>query len=45
MEFRSHQAQDLSTIEALFVSVFTRSESEAEGALVGEAVKGADSQY
>ena len=33
--FRSHEVTDASAIEALFLSVFTKSENVAEGALVG----------
>lgn len=35
MEFRSHSINDLSAIADLFESVFTESEGETEGALVG----------
>lgn len=35
MEFRSHKPSDSSAIEALFISVFTQSESESEGVLIG----------
>ena len=39
MEFRPHQPSDASEIEDLFVSVFSRSEGEAEGALIGNLAK------
>jgi hypothetical protein len=33
MEFRPHKHSDSAAIESLFVSVFTKSEGESEGAL------------
>jgi len=39
MEFRYHTRRDLSAIEDLFVLVFTDTEGEAEGALIGNLVK------
>ena len=38
-KYRSHQPGDASEMEALFVSVFTQSEGEAEGTMVGKLVK------
>jgi predicted N-acetyltransferase YhbS len=39
MEFRPHKPSDASAIEGLFISVFTRSEGEKEGVLIGKLVK------
>lgn len=39
MEFRAHEPSDSSAIEGLFVSVFSESEGEQEGALVGNLAK------
>ncbi len=39
MEFRPHKPGDVSTIEDLFISVFTRSEGEKEGVLIGNLAK------
>jgi predicted N-acetyltransferase YhbS len=39
MEFRPHEPSDSSAIEALFVSVFTKSEGESEGVLIGDLSK------
>ena len=39
MEFRLYKPSDSSAIEDLFVSVFTESEGEQEGALLGNLVK------
>lgn len=39
MEFRAHRPGDLSVLENLFVSVFTESENEQEGNLVGKLAK------
>ncbi len=39
MEFRLYQPSDSSAIEDLFVFVFTQSEGEQEGALIGNLVK------
>ena len=39
MEFRSHLINDFSAITDLFVSVFTESEGETEGALIGQLSK------
>jgi predicted N-acetyltransferase YhbS len=39
MEFRSHQPTDSLAIESLFVSVFSKSEGEQEGALIGNLAK------
>jgi len=48
MEFRSHKLSDSSAIEDLFVLVFTESEGESEGVLIGnlskELILGADKQ-
>ncbi|TNF89982.1 MAG: N-acetyltransferase [Gammaproteobacteria bacterium] len=48
MEFRAHTPGDSLAIESLFTSVFTRSEGEQEGALIGNLAKemmaGTDSQ-
>ena len=47
MEFRTHKPADLSAIQSLFVSVFSQSEGEQEGALIGnlakELISGTDS--
>jgi len=39
MEFRTHRPGDSSTIESLFISVFSKSEGEQEGALIGNLAK------
>jgi predicted N-acetyltransferase YhbS len=39
MEFRPHKPSDASAIESLFVAVFTESEGESEGALIGNLAK------
>ena len=39
MEFRAHKPSDSPAIEELFVSVFSKSEGEQEGALIGNLVK------
>ena len=39
MEFRAHKPSDSSAIEDLFASVFTASEGEQEGALIGNLAK------
>ena len=39
MEFRPHKQNDSSAIESLFVSVFTKSDGEVEGALIGNLSK------
>ena len=39
MDFRAYKPGDSPAIEALFVSVFSRSEGEEEGALIGKLVK------
>ncbi len=36
MNYRSHNPDDASLIESLFTSVFTKSESESEGLLIGK---------
>jgi len=40
VEFRAHNPSDSSAIERLFVSVFSKSEGEQEGALIGNLAKG-----
>ncbi|MBE9136420.1 N-acetyltransferase [Nodosilinea sp. LEGE 07088] len=48
MEFRPHEPSDASAIEGLFISVFTRSEGEKEGVLIGnlanDLISSTDSQ-
>ncbi len=39
MEFRSYRQSDSSAIESLFVSVFTQSEGESEGGLIGNLAR------
>jgi predicted N-acetyltransferase YhbS len=39
MEFRAHKPGDSSAIESLFVSVFSASEGELEGALIGNLAR------
>jgi len=39
VEFRAHNPSDSSAIEHLFVSVFSKSEGEQEGALIGNLAK------
>ena len=39
MDFRAHKPSDSPAIERLFVSVFSQSEGEQEGALIGNLVK------
>lgn len=39
MKFRAHKSTDAAAIENLFVSVFTKSEGEQEGALIGNLAK------
>lgn len=39
MEFRNHKRNDSSAIESLFVSVFTESEGESQGLLIGNLAK------
>ena len=39
MDFRTHKPSDAPALEDLFVSVFSRSEGEQEGALIGTLVK------
>jgi len=39
VEFRTHNPSDSSAIERLFVSVFSKSEGEQEGALIGNLAK------
>jgi predicted N-acetyltransferase YhbS len=39
MEFRAYKPSDSSAIESLFVSVFSESEGEQEGALIGSLAK------
>ena len=39
MEFRAHNSGDSSAIKSLFVSVFSKSEGEQEGALIGNLAK------
>ena len=39
MDFRAYKPSDSATVEDLFVSVFSKSEGEEEGALIGNLVK------
>lgn len=39
MDFRAHKPSDAPAIERLFVAVFSKSEGEQEGALIGNLVK------
>jgi putative acetyltransferase len=39
MDFRAHRPSDSAAIESLFISVFSKSEGEQEGALIGKLAK------